>query len=653
MAAVALGTPPFLQFTDNTGKWLAYGKLTTQDWDTRESKIVWEDSAGTIPATNPIILDGYGRTPMLYWETDSPYYLYLTDMNDVLIWDSNEPYYPGGASNTPGLEPTKLNNLFLNSQFRFFPQSAYSPVPSSIPDLANGGWYFAKDGTNSSDTLQFEKYALDDTTIDPPSVYGLRYTAIVAGIGETYKDLRFRIQDVRSLNNQSVTISGNFISNLAGTFLVEIGYIQHFGTGGTPSADYPASLGTISLSNLPNYLSISGIIHNLTGKTLGTNGDDYIDFYIRFPLNVVQDIKMVNLYLKIGDAVNGYPYETYEETLAQITSSEIPTYNQKTDFPNITNLPTFNEYAYDVPMLLPNNGILTPAWYPAVPVGCMVDWLTETPPSGWLLCAGQSLEVKSRFNRLYTALGGNTNYWGKPNDNTMASVGGSNLTITNQLIGVVAVPPTAGTTPFTVTVTVTGTGAVAQVTQITCVDAINMLAGQYWTFNLVGANAYYIWYTINGVGNDPQVAGRVGLRIDILSTDVATDIATKTLAAFNPLLFFNVDLRGLFVRYWDTESGRDPDAVSRTNIPDPTAPFAPKQNQNVTGNHVGSYENFDIQSHRHPPETPGDSFDMRRSSGGDSNFITGTQNASASYTGFFGGNETRPRNVYLAKIIKY
>lgn len=64
--------------------------------------------------------------------------------------------------------------------------------------------------------------------------------------------------------------------------------------------------------------------------------------------------------------------------------------------------------------------------------------------------------------------------------------------------------------------------------------------GQYFEYSagpsLTGVE-YYGWYTVNGAGIDPVVAGKTGVQIDILSTDSINQISTKTAKAMNSLDF--------------------------------------------------------------------------------------------------------------------
>jgi microcystin-dependent protein len=103
---------------------------------------------------------------------------------------------------------------------------------------------------------------------------------------------------------------------------------------------------------------------------------------------------------------------------------------------------------------------------------------------------------------------------------------------------------------------------------------------------------------------------------------------------------FNLpDVRGYFPRFQDSGAGRDPDAGGRIARPDGTS-----------GDNVGTTQNDQIEQHshdvRHYVDSPG--AQTPKVVGG----LRGdTFSTSASQP--FGGNETRPLNMYVVGIIKY
>ncbi len=107
------------------------------------------------------------------------------------------------------------------------------------------------------------------------------------------------------------------------------------------------------------------------------------------------------------------------------------------------------------------------------------------------------------------------------------------------------------------------------------------------------------------------------------------------------------DLRGIFARGLDGNAGNDPDKTSRT---------ASNMGGN-TGNSVGSLQDDELESHRHT--IPYYLYDASQFASVSANrplvSNTGVRHEiqSGKYTGYFGGLETRPKNVYVNYIIKY
>ncbi len=103
---------------------------------------------------------------------------------------------------------------------------------------------------------------------------------------------------------------------------------------------------------------------------------------------------------------------------------------------------------------------------------------------------------------------------------------------------------------------------------------------------------------------------------------------------------FNIpDLRGEFIRGFDNGAGNDPDAAGRTNRGDGT-----------TGDNVGTKQLSEFDSHTHV------AFGDNNGTGGGGNpaftLLAGSSGGNNKVTGSSGGNETRPRNIYMLYCIK-
>lgn len=192
-----------------------------------------------------------------------------------------------------------------------------------------------------------------------------------------------------------------------------------------------------------------------------------------------------------------------------------------------------------------------------------------------------------------------------------------------------------------------------QVTGITVTSAATIPQSSYWTFQTNTASStqnYYTWYSINNGGIDPAVTNAIGIEVDILSTDTAPQVATKTMIALNSRYFAVPDLRGMFIRGWDSGSLWDYSAGTRFT-----------QVESLAGSQIGTYEYDGILAHTHsvtasgtvnaatsvdPAGPPTFLVDARTPSGTQAINVSGT-------TGSTGNPETTVFNIALNYVIKY
>lgn len=104
-----------------------------------------------------------------------------------------------------------------------------------------------------------------------------------------------------------------------------------------------------------------------------------------------------------------------------------------------------------------------------------------------------------------------------------------------------------------------------EVTDITTQPASGFTTGAYFIANST-SGGYYIWYTINGIGTDPAVAGRTGIKVAVLSADTAEFVGIKTVVAINAYSYAVPNYQGLFLR--GTDSTTDVDVLFRASLVD-------------------------------------------------------------------------------------
>jgi hypothetical protein len=157
----------------------------------------------------------------------------------------------------------------------------------NVVQRGNGAW--TTNGAYTADRWRIS-YALDTVSFVAaqfgiPSLVGDE--AITRGISNTftgnagagaYTALAQPIESVARLANKTVTLSFYAAAN-SGTPKLGASLDQGFGTGGSPSATVNNNGQSVTLSTSWQRYSLTFTLASLSGKTLGTNGDDYTILY--------------------------------------------------------------------------------------------------------------------------------------------------------------------------------------------------------------------------------------------------------------------------------------------------------------------------------------------------------------------------------------
>jgi len=177
-------------------------------------------------------------------------------------------------------------------------------------------------------------------------------------------------------------------------------------------------------------------------------------------------------------------------------------------------------------------------------------------------------------------------------------------------------------------------------TLIITAAASTLTGGDFWTFSSTNGTDsfdYYVWYKVDGVGTDPAPANKIGIEIDVLSTDTDAQVATKTQIQINMKYFASPKWPGLFLRNLD---------VNLVNDRGNRYSLIPGIFEGMQG--TNEYDTF--QSHFHQ-FTAAEGISVESTPGG-GNAVTNTAQASPN-TEYAGVEETRPVNAAVNYVIKY
>lgn len=322
--AFALGTIPRWEFLDKAGLPNVGGKITFYRSVAKDDKkAVYYDENGVKAYANPLTLDSIGSVGLIYFNDDEPYYIVCNDSTDTqLIWSADNYVPAGGGGGGGGVTEMDYLNYVINGQFLFFDDASISTLPASETAIADY-WYFDKNNTSATDSIDFVDFALGSTTPPLSPKYYLHYACTNVPIGETYKDVYIKIKGVESFQGSPIVLAVEQQGTVP-VQVLEFRYLQHFGTGGTPSADVGGSISSHNVSLTWSKINDTLTLPTISGKTLGTNNDDYIAFIIRLPVNVTTEIDLTNFQINLGSALLDYEYLTYDQQYIKKTALELP-----------------------------------------------------------------------------------------------------------------------------------------------------------------------------------------------------------------------------------------------------------------------------------------------------------------------------------------
>lgn len=332
---------------NNEGTVAGGAKLyTRRSLNPTQDKIVYQDAGGTIPWTNPIIFDLNGTQGPFYWAVDSAdlddtYYLEARDADGNLLWTLDDYFPPGsggGGTITTFVPITNYitNNVFIDhiddtvnpigqtdlviapSNHKGFTPALVNPTVSTYGTLGPDT-RFVKNNTAATDQISFPLFALasNPLTGDVTPVDYVRYQCTNSPAGETFKCFQFPItQKVKNLADQEMTF--RIWAKVAVTPVTLTLYsLQYFGSGTAASAEVRTTLDTMLLDTNWTQYSITLVIPDVAGKSLGTVGqqtdDDALYIQLEMPLGAPCDVWFTKPKLYLGDIDPQASFETYDQ----------------------------------------------------------------------------------------------------------------------------------------------------------------------------------------------------------------------------------------------------------------------------------------------------------------------------------------------------
>jgi hypothetical protein len=172
--------------------------------------------------------------------------------------------------NTVPLRPGVLDpeNRIINGAFDFWQRG------TSFTASAYGADRWLNGASGGTVTMSRQAFTLGDTLGNNSPTYFLRQTVSGQTLTSSLGLIQQRFEGVRSYAGQTITILG-WARRSSGSGNMAVEMAQTFGTGGSPSSDVTGTGQTVTLTSSFAPFAVTIAVPSITGKTLGTNGNDY------------------------------------------------------------------------------------------------------------------------------------------------------------------------------------------------------------------------------------------------------------------------------------------------------------------------------------------------------------------------------------------
>ena len=200
-------------------------------------------------------------------------------------------------SNVP-TNPTGFRNRIINGAFDVWQRGTSFSAAGFTADR----WLIQTDGSGATRAITQQTFTPGNAITGHESIYHLRYNQSVAGTGATFNILDQRIEDVRTLAGQTITVS--FWAKAAANTTIDSSIQQSFGSGGS-SEVAGLSSGTFTVTTSWQRFTYTGTLASISGKTVGANS--YAAFRINFPRNATFTVDIWGVQVERGSIAT--PFE--------------------------------------------------------------------------------------------------------------------------------------------------------------------------------------------------------------------------------------------------------------------------------------------------------------------------------------------------------
>jgi hypothetical protein len=216
-------------------------------------------------------------------------------------------------SPAPQLSPVSLQQqALINGNFDVWQRGTSFSTPAGNAYTADR-WKVTYDGTIGTFSVSQQTFAVGQSSVPNNPKYYLEWNQTAAGSGSTFRGISQRIEGVRLFAGQKCTLS--FWAKADAARAISTTLRQNFGSGGSPSSVVDTNSSSLNLTTSWQKFIYTFTLPSISGKTMGTNGDDNLELFFFVPVNVVMTIDIAQVQLNAGDQALPFQPKSYAEEL--------------------------------------------------------------------------------------------------------------------------------------------------------------------------------------------------------------------------------------------------------------------------------------------------------------------------------------------------
>lgn len=192
-------------------------------------------------------------------------------------------------------------NCIINGNFDIWQRGTTSTVTTAGSNYLTDRYIWNTSGNTTTVSRQAFTVGQTDVPYEPTYFHRIQITAAVAA----QLSLEQRVEDVRTLAGRTATLS--FYAKGAAGFTLNYSVAQNFGTGGSPSGGVSVGSGTVSLTTSWQKFTITFNVPSISGKTLGTNNDHFLQVVWQMPASATNTFDLAQVQLEAGTVAT--PFE--------------------------------------------------------------------------------------------------------------------------------------------------------------------------------------------------------------------------------------------------------------------------------------------------------------------------------------------------------